>query len=362
MSNTQLSKNTQQEKTTGFDFLGFTIRRDRDGNLLTKPSRTAIKRHRERLSAEMRALRGSNERAVIARLNPIIRGWAADHPGAVAAEVFKDLDSHMWRLTYKWARQTDPKKGARWVIGRYFGKHNKFRNDHWVFGDRDSGAYLVKSSWTQIVRHTQVKEEHPRTIPGAGPLLGQPEATSQTPARRLHAPPAHQAGRALPDLRDHLTPEQPPRVPTRVGTMVAAHRPQSDQGGLPPPSRGAGLTGRRPDTLGAHHVLQRTAQPPARGPATNPHALAARPEPCAPTSCKHGSEEAAGAAMRPPLSHATRHPDGSPATLMATRRRPLTQAELDAGLAYTLPMGFFGDLRTQLAEQTERERALSGEA
>ena len=49
--------------------------------------------------------------------------------------------------------------------------------------------------------------------------------------------------------------------------------------------------------------------------------------------------------------YVTRHPDGSPAALMATRRRHLTQAELDAGLALTLPMGFFGDLRAQLAEQ-----------
>jgi hypothetical protein len=57
--------------------------------------------------------------------------------------------------------------------------------------------------------------------------------------------------------------------------------------------------------------------------------------------------------------YATRHPDGTPAALMATRRRYLTQAELNAGLARTLPMGFFGDLRAQLAEQEQRERALS---
>ena len=54
-----------------------------------------------------------------------------------------------------------------------------------------------------------------------------------------------------------------------------------------------------------------------------------------------------------------RREDGTPGDLMATRRRDLTQAELDAGLARTLPMGFFGDLRTQLAEQERRERALS---
>jgi hypothetical protein len=58
--------------------------------------------------------------------------------------------------------------------------------------------------------------------------------------------------------------------------------------------------------------------------------------------------------------YATRHPDGSPATLMASRRRTLTQAERAAGLACTLPMGYFGDLREQLAEQERIERALGG--
>jgi hypothetical protein len=50
--------------------------------------------------------------------------------------------------------------------------------------------------------------------------------------------------------------------------------------------------------------------------------------------------------------------DGEPCALMATRRRVLTDTEIHAGLARTLPMGFHGDLRTQLAEQAEREDAL----
>src|SRR5260370_40666018 len=50
-----------------------------------------------------------------------------------------------------------PNKPRHWIIGRYFGKFSKFRNDRWVFGDRDTGAYLPKPSWTDIVRHTLVK-------------------------------------------------------------------------------------------------------------------------------------------------------------------------------------------------------------
>jgi len=60
----------------GFDFLGFTVRRYR-AKLLIKPSKAAVRRLRERLAAEMRTLRGGNAMAVIATLNPIIRGWAA---------------------------------------------------------------------------------------------------------------------------------------------------------------------------------------------------------------------------------------------------------------------------------------------
>lgn len=54
----------------------------------------------------------------------------------------------------------------------------------------------------------------------------------------------------------------------------------------------------------------------------------------------------------------SRDSGGEPSELMATRRRNLTADEIEDGLAPTLPMGFGGDLREQLAEQTRRERAL----
>ena len=59
----------------------------------------------------------------------------------------------MWKLIYKWAKHSHPKKSKRWVVNRYFGRFNRSRQDRWVFGDRASGAYLVKHAWTKIVRH-----------------------------------------------------------------------------------------------------------------------------------------------------------------------------------------------------------------
>jgi len=94
--------------TEGFDFLGFNVRRYRNGKLLIKPSPAAVKRLRKRLAAEMRSLRGSNAAAVIAALNPIIRGWAAYYRGVVSSEIFNTLDNYVWKLTYRWAKRTTP--------------------------------------------------------------------------------------------------------------------------------------------------------------------------------------------------------------------------------------------------------------
>jgi RNA-directed DNA polymerase len=140
----------------GFDFLGVTVRRYH-GKLLIKPAKAAVKRIRERLRTEMRSLRGANAQTVIARLNPVIRGWAAYYRTVVSSETFSALDHYLWKLTYKWAKHSHPNKPTRWIIRRYFGKFNRSRQDRWVFGDRDSGAYLLRFSWTKIVRHQMVR-------------------------------------------------------------------------------------------------------------------------------------------------------------------------------------------------------------
>jgi RNA-directed DNA polymerase len=140
----------------GVDFLGFNVRRYR-GKLLIKPAKAAVKRIRARLAAEMRALRGHNAQVVLIRLNPVIRGWSAYYRHAVSARVFSELDNYVWKLTWKWARFSHPHKGKRWITGRYFGAFNSARRDRWVFGDRESGAYLLKFAWMKITRHTLVK-------------------------------------------------------------------------------------------------------------------------------------------------------------------------------------------------------------
>ena len=197
----------------GFDYLGFNVRRYH-GKLLIKPSKAAIRRLRERLAAETRKLRGLNAVAVITTLSPIIRGWAAYYRTVVSSEVFRSLDTYLWRLLYKWARWRHRNKPRRWVVGRYFGKFNKFRNDRWVFGDRDSGGYLVKFSWTGIERHVPVKgRASPDDLALAGYWAGRRKKVKPPLDNYTLRLLSRQAG-LCPLCGDHLlTADQPPQSP-----------------------------------------------------------------------------------------------------------------------------------------------------
>ena len=198
----------------GFDFLGFNFRRYTNGKLLIKPSATAVKRFRERLAKEFRALRGANIAAVLAKIVPIVRGWVAYYRTVVSTRVFHTLTGYLWKLTYKWACWTHPNKTKHWIVGQYFGKFNKARNDRWVFGDRKTGAYLPKPAWTGIARHTLVKGGASPDDPGLAEYWAH--------RRRKVKPPldsytirllTRQDGRCSLCGENLLTPDQPPQSP-----------------------------------------------------------------------------------------------------------------------------------------------------
>jgi RNA-directed DNA polymerase len=196
----------------GVDFLGFEIRRYR-GKLLTKPSKEALRQIRKRLSEEMKALRGANADAVIARLNPIITGWAAYYRIGVSKRAFGALDAHLWRLAWKWAILSHPNKPKRWIITRYFGMFNPARQDKWVFGSRDTGFYLRKFAWTKIVRHRMVAG---RASPDDPALTGYWEQRR----RRARLP--------VDAATWHLLRRQRGRCPLCRGLLLHAdHQPQS---------------------------------------------------------------------------------------------------------------------------------------
>jgi len=90
----------------GFDFLGFTVRQFRVGKhhtahngrgqplgfkTLIKPSKTKTTAHHRRLNEMIRKRRTAEQKELIARLNPVIRGWTNYFRIAVSKAAFSKL-------------------------------------------------------------------------------------------------------------------------------------------------------------------------------------------------------------------------------------------------------------------------------
>ncbi len=148
----------------GFDFLGFNVRHypcpqtSRSGyKLRITPSKKAVLGKVGEIRDIWLALHGHSVKAVLWKLNPIIRGWANYYRKSVASKTFSKLDNWMFRRQVRFARHTHPEKSWKWMCKRYWGKLNDTRDDNWVFGDKQSGKYLLKFGWFKIVRHELVR-------------------------------------------------------------------------------------------------------------------------------------------------------------------------------------------------------------
>lgn len=150
--------------TEGFNFLGFNVRHYEapktsvsGHKLLIRPSKKAVITKRKELKDAWLRLKGQNIRAVLRKLNPIIRGWAGYHRRVVASKTLEKMDVWMFHRAKRYAKFTHPRKSWKWLRDRYWGKLNKDRKDNWVFGDKQTGGYLLKFRWFKIVRHELVR-------------------------------------------------------------------------------------------------------------------------------------------------------------------------------------------------------------
>jgi len=167
LSNRGLMRSAEKTKrvhlTEGCDFLGFNIRHykapltSKSGyKLLIKPSKKSVKNRREKLREKWFNLLGQDAHTIANQLNPVIRGWANYFRIGVASKTFHDLDKWMVQRELRYTRRTHPNKSWHWRKQRYWGKLTE-RGDNWVFGDKQTGAYLMKFRWMKIERHVLVK-------------------------------------------------------------------------------------------------------------------------------------------------------------------------------------------------------------
>ncbi|NEO54768.1 MAG: group II intron reverse transcriptase/maturase [Okeania sp. SIO3B5] len=146
-------------KQPGFDFLGFTIRQwkvksTKQGfKTLIKPSSKSIKTHYRKLADICDSHKTASTKALIAKLNPVIRGWAKYFSIVVSKEVFSKLDMLLWKRLWRWASRRHPNKPSQWVKKKYFPNIKGTRN--WVLNDDE---YILNlHSDVPIIRHIKVK-------------------------------------------------------------------------------------------------------------------------------------------------------------------------------------------------------------
>lgn len=145
----------------GFDFLGWNFRKY-DGKLLIKPSKKNVKTFYSKVRAILKAHVSVKQEDLIAKLNPVLRGWAQYHHPVVAKETFSRLDSLIyWRLV-RWSRRRHPNKSRKWCESRYWRRISE-RDEFAAIIKTPEDALTVKLSKladTAIVRHEKIKGDY----------------------------------------------------------------------------------------------------------------------------------------------------------------------------------------------------------
>ena len=150
--------------TEGFDFLGFKIRQYKDKRtktgykLLIKPSKKFLQKTRNDIRKIFLEHTGKAVGNLIGKINPVIRGKANYMKTVVSSKAFESLDNYLFRRQARFANRTHPNKSKKWKKNKYWGRLNLQKKSNWVFGDKQTGQYMLKFSWTKIERHTLVKQ------------------------------------------------------------------------------------------------------------------------------------------------------------------------------------------------------------
>jgi len=151
----------------GFNFLGFNIRQYPVGKYqsgkihgktlgfktLIKPSDESIKRHYAELSEIIRRHNAAPQEALIAKLNPIIRGWCNYYRTVCSKQTYTKLNNLVTKRLLQWSYRRHKKKPKQWIVKKYWGTVG---GDNWVFMNK-KGISLFIHSKIAIIRHTKVR-------------------------------------------------------------------------------------------------------------------------------------------------------------------------------------------------------------
>ncbi len=131
----------------GFNFLGFNVRQYKTGKhhankqsngkikpytLHIKPSKEAIDTHYKKLKEIVDKSKALTQKALITKLNPVIRGWSNYYRYSVCSKTFSNIDNLLWYKLKKWVIKRHPNKNWKYKKPKYW--KNK-GNRNWLFSD-----------------------------------------------------------------------------------------------------------------------------------------------------------------------------------------------------------------------------------
>lgn len=143
----------------GFNFLGFNLRQYK-GKLLIKPQKEKVLKFSKELGRTISSCATWTQQNLIAKLKPILRGFANYYKGVVSKKTFNYINHRVTMYLYRWAKRRHPNKGKKWVKNRYF---HRVEDNEWTFAcygtdsrGRNKFYSLTNISKTPIIRHVKV--------------------------------------------------------------------------------------------------------------------------------------------------------------------------------------------------------------
>lgn len=146
----------------GFDFLGFNVKQYktiRGVTLLIKPSKSSVKKTKQRIREIFIKYRGCKIGILINKLNPVIRGIGNYWSSSVSKDTYKIIDYYIWIKIRKYLKFLHPKKPWKWIIKKYFSRDiHGISKDRWLLTDKSMrNCQLMKMQWIPIIRHQLIK-------------------------------------------------------------------------------------------------------------------------------------------------------------------------------------------------------------
>jgi RNA-directed DNA polymerase len=162
-----------EDKSPGFDFLGFNIRQYKIGKYairkteaalpyrtLIRPSKNKVKEHYKSIKEIIRSVRKTE--VLLMKLNPKILGWARYYRTVASYKTLKWLNNLLFKALLKWQYKKHPTRSRKWLNRVYY--HTK-ENRNWVFGikSKDNNELISVKQYTDIPIEQFVKVKGDRT-------------------------------------------------------------------------------------------------------------------------------------------------------------------------------------------------------